>query len=155
MRLYKILFLLFFVNICFSQNQIYTIKYPVVRFGMFEPTVLSSDQENDTYIRTDDGLFTGAFIEEYVFDKTSNTWILVVSSGVITNSILSSGNTITSTVNGISDATTLINSNVLTYVSDSLTSIINGISSNKVKITSGSGGGLTFRQALTIVNLRL
>ena len=66
-----IILFLFFINISYSQ--VYKIPVPNVRFGSGVPVAMSTDKENDTYIRTDDGLYTGTFLEEYVYD---NTWIL-------------------------------------------------------------------------------
>jgi hypothetical protein len=48
--------------------------YSNVRFGSAIPTVLPTDNENDTYIRTSDGTPTGTIISTYVFDKTTNVW---------------------------------------------------------------------------------
>lgn len=48
--------------------------------GSGVPVVMSTDKENDTYIRTDDGLYTGTFLEEYVLDKNYGAWILCTLS---------------------------------------------------------------------------
>ena len=54
----------------------YKIPVPNVRFGSGVPVVEDTDKENDTYIRTDDGLHTGVFQEMYKFDNNYNVWIL-------------------------------------------------------------------------------
>ena len=136
---------------------------------MFEPTVLDDDEENDTYIRTADGLFSGTFLEEYKFDKTSLTWILVTpvpsgvssltsdyidgvltttidgvisdtaqipsgSGGATTNSIVTNGNIISSTVNGTLDTTLAIRTNSLGISGNTMTSSINGVSDTSLII---------------------
>jgi hypothetical protein len=126
-----ILFLIF-INISYSQ--VYKIPVPNVRFGSGVPVAMSTDKENDTYIRTDDGLFTGQFQELYKFDKNYDAWILCtlpqISAGV--------------------------SSLDLDYNNGVLTTTIDGIVSDTAQIPSGSGsGGLTFKQVLGYINMRL
>lgn len=119
-----ILFILF-INISYSQ--VYKIPVPNVRFGSGVPMALPTDKENDTYIRTDDGLYTGTFLEEYVFDKNYNAWILCTLG--------------TSPV-GVSSLTT-------DYINGVLTTTIDGVVYDTAQIPTSGGGG-SDNQALSI-----
>ena len=120
-----IILFLFFVNISYSQ--VYKIPVPNVRFGSGVPVALSTDKENDTYIRTDDGLYTGTFLEEYVFDKNYNTWILC---------------TLATSPVGVSSLTT-------DYIDGVLTTTIDGVVYDTAQIPTSGGGG-SDNQALSI-----
>ena len=121
---YIILFL-FFVNISYSQ--VYKIPVPNVRFGSGVPVAMSTDKENDTYIRTDDGLYTGTFLEEYVYDKNYGAWILC---------------TLATSPIGVSSLTT-------DYLNGVLTTTIDGVVYDTAQIPTSGGGG-SDNQALSI-----
>ncbi len=65
--------------------------------------------------------------------KRSTTSLI---SGSTTNVMTSSGNIMTSVVNGVSTNDTIITSNVITLTADTLTTSVNGVVSNKVGINS-------------------
>ena len=111
-----IILFLFFVNISYSQ--VYKIPVPNVRFGSGVPVAMSTDKENDTYIRTDDGLYTGTFLEEYVFDKNYGAWILC---------------TLATSPVGVSSLTT-------DYINGVLTTTIDGIVYDTSQIPTSGGG---------------
>lgn len=119
--------ILFFLFINLTYSQVYKIPVPNVRFGSGVPIALPTDKENDTYIRTDDGLYTGTFLEEYVFDKNYNTWILCTLG--------------TSPV-GVSSLTT-------DYINGVLTTTIDGVVYDTAQIPTSGGGG-SDNQALSI-----
>lgn len=100
-------------------SQVYKIPVPNVRFGSGVPVAMSTDKENDTYIRTDDGLYTGTFLEEYVFDKNYGAWILC---------------TLSSSPVGVSSLTT-------DYVDGVLTTTIDGVVYDTAQIPTSGGGG--------------
>lgn len=112
-----IILFLFFINISYSQ--VYKIPVPNVRFGSGVPVAMSTDKENDTYIRTDDGLYTGTFLEEYVYDNNYNAWILC---------------TLATSPVGVSSLAT-------DYINGVLTTTIDGIMYDTAQIPTSGGVG--------------
>ena len=49
--------------------------FPNTRFGTALPTALATDNENDTYVRTSNGLSSGSVVSTFVFDKNTNLWV--------------------------------------------------------------------------------
>ncbi|GEN74047.1 hypothetical protein [Chryseobacterium lathyri] len=89
-------------------------------------------------VGTTQGTLTSGF---WYYDNKSGTinggtWkpFTAASSGVTTNMLSSSGNTITSNVNGISSTAPAVNTNALSLSGSSLTSTVNGIASNAVNL---------------------
>ncbi|PBJ08090.1 hypothetical protein BSF42_38070 [Flavobacterium sp. ACN6] len=68
-----------------------------------------------------------------------------------TNDLTSSGNVLTSNVNGISRTANVVNTNALTLTGTNLTSTINGVSSNVANLSGLTGWGLT-GNAVTATN---
>jgi trimeric autotransporter adhesin len=106
--------------------------------ALVKATSIGTDATNTLKIT---GLGTGASRDSVlVLDSATGVMKKISTSsllaGATTHTLNSTGNIMTSVVNGISANDTIINSNTITLSGDTLTTTVNGVVSNKVGINS-------------------